>query len=102
MQRNGTMNQKTVKFGGIMKSIFNAVFMCAFCFLMMGCAAVMGDLPTISAGLTGCPPNMIAIQDENLGYFNDTWTAKCQGRTFYCTRQVRGSTTCTEAPVNDN
>jgi hypothetical protein len=69
--------------------------------LMMGCAAVMGDLPTISAGLTGCPPNMIAIQDENMGYYNDTWTAKCQGRTFYCSRTVVGkNTTCTEALIN--
>lgn len=84
-----------------MKIICNAVFMSVFCFFMMGCAAVMGDLPTISAGLTGCPPSAIAIQDESMGYFNDTWTAKCQGTTFYCTRQVRGSTTCTEA-LTDN
>jgi hypothetical protein len=68
---------------------------------MTGCVAVMGDLPTISAGLTGCPPNTIAIHDEDMGYFNDTWTATCQGRTFYCTRQVRGSTVCTEARINN-
>ena len=84
-----------------MKIIFNAVFICAFCLLMTGCAAVMGDLPTISAGLTGCPPNTIAIQDESMSYYNDTWTAKCQGRTFYCTRQVRGNTVCTEATIDN-
>jgi hypothetical protein len=84
-----------------MKIIFYAVFIYAFCFFMMGCGAVMGNLPAISAGLTGCPPNMISIHDENVGYYNDTWTAKCQGRTFYCTRQVRGITTCSEA-ILDN
>jgi hypothetical protein len=82
-----------------MKIIFNVVFIGASCFFMMGCAAVMGDLPTISAGLTGCPSNTIAIQDESMGYFNDTWTAKCEGRTFYCTRQVGGNTVCTEALI---
>jgi hypothetical protein len=57
----------------------------------------MGNLPTISAGLTGCPPETIAIHDEQFGYYNDTWTASCQGTVFYCTRQVRGTTSCTEA-----
>jgi hypothetical protein len=84
-----------------MKIIFTAGFICAACFLMMGCTAVMGNLPTISAGLTGCPPETIAIQDESIGYYNDTWTAKCQGRVFYCTRQVRGNVACTEAMINN-
>jgi hypothetical protein len=84
-----------------MKIIFNAVFICASCFLMMGCAVIIGDLPTITAGLTGCPPNTIAIQDASMGYYNDTWTATCQGRTFYCSKQVRGSTECTETILNN-
>jgi hypothetical protein len=84
-----------------MKIILSAVFICVSYFLMTGCAVIMGDLPTISAGLTGCPPNTIAIQDESMNYYNDTWTAKCQGLTFYCTRQVRGNTTCTEAIINN-
>ena len=84
-----------------MKILFTAVFICASCFLMMGCTTVMGDLPAISAGLTGCPPNTISIHNEKVGYYNDTWTANCQGRTFYCTRQVRGNTTCTEAVINN-
>jgi O-acetyl-ADP-ribose deacetylase (regulator of RNase III) len=83
-----------------MKILFTAFFICASCILMMGCTTVMGDLPAISAGLTGCPPDTIAIHDEKVGYYNDTWTANCQGRTFYCTRQVRGNTTCTEAMIN--
>lgn len=85
-----------------MKIIFNAVIICASCFLMMGCAVVMGDLPNISAGLTGCPPHTIAIQDERMGYYNDTWTAKCQGITFYCSRQVvGGGSVCSEAEINN-
>jgi hypothetical protein len=84
-----------------MKIILSAVLLCVSSFLMAGCAVIMGDLPTISAGLTGCPPHTIAIQDESMNYYNDTWTAKCQGRTFYCTRQVRGNTTCTEAIINN-
>lgn len=85
-----------------MKIIIAAACICAMCFLVMGCTTVMGNLPTISAGLTGCSPDTISIHDEEVGYYNDTWTAKCQGRTFYCTRQVRGNTTCTEAAINGN
>lgn len=84
-----------------MKIIINSAFICASCFLMMGCSAVMGDLPRISAGLTGCTPDTIAIHNERVGYYNDTWTANCQGRTFYCTRQVGGNTTCTESIINN-
>ena len=85
-----------------MKIIVSAIVICASCFLMMGCGAVMGNLPAISAGLTGCPPHTIAIQDESMGYYNDTWTVKCQGRTFYCSRAVVGkNTTCTEAEINN-
>jgi acetyltransferase-like isoleucine patch superfamily enzyme len=85
-----------------MKIILNAVFICISCFLMMGCAVLMGDLPTISAGATTCPANTITIQDESMHYYNDTWTAKCQGRTFNCTRQVKGNNTvCTEAIIDN-
>jgi hypothetical protein len=80
-----------------MKNKFTAVFLGAMCLVTMGCSTVMGNLPAVSAGLTGCPPDKIAIHDEQVGYYNDTWTATCQGRTFYCTRQVKGNTSCTEA-----
>ena len=83
-----------------MKSVCFAVLICVGSFFMMGCAAVLGDLPTISAGLTGCPPAIITIHDESMGYYNDTWTARCQGRIFYCSRQVRGSTVCTESIID--
>jgi hypothetical protein len=91
------MKQKTYKAGGVMKYILYAGIVCTSGFSMTGCAVVMGDLQTISADLTGCPPHTVAIQNENMGYFNDTWTAKCEGRTFYCTRKVRGNTICDEA-----
>jgi len=91
------MNQKTYQAAGVMKYIFCAGIVVASGFSMTGCAVVMGDLQTISADMTGCPPHAITIQNENMGYFNDTWTAKCEGRTFYCTRKVRGSTICDEA-----
>ena len=82
-----------------MRYVFFAMYISVTCFLMMGCSTIMGDLPSISAGLTGCPPDVIAIQDEKMSYYNDTWTAKCQGSTFYCVKQVRGGTTCTEAMI---
>jgi hypothetical protein len=84
-----------------MKRIISAGGICAMFVVMTGCTTVMGNLPAVSAGLTGCPPGQIAIHDEQIGYYNDTWTASCQGRTFYCTRQVRGETSCTEAISQD-
>ena len=95
------MNQKRNQDRGVMKYIFSAAIICVSCVSMTGCAVVMGDLPTISADLIGCPSQTIAIQDENMGYFNDTWTAKCEGRTYYCSRKVRGSTVCDEALINN-
>jgi len=80
-----------------MKILVTAICICVSSFLLMGCSAVMGNLPNISAGLTGCAPETVSIHDESVGFYNDTWIAKCEGRTFYCTRQVRGNTTCTEA-----
>jgi hypothetical protein len=80
-----------------MKNTFSAICLGVFCFVMTGCSAVMGNLPAVSAGLTGCPPAAITIRDEQIGYYNDTWTATCNGRTFYCTRQVKGNTFCSEA-----
>jgi hypothetical protein len=84
-----------------MKYVVKAMYLGAVCSFMMGCSAVMGNLPSVSAGLTGCPPNEIAIHDEQVGFYNDTWTATCQGRTFYCTRQVKGNTSCTEGLTQD-
>jgi O-acetyl-ADP-ribose deacetylase (regulator of RNase III) len=82
-----------------MKNVLRAVLICASCLAALGCTTVMGNLPTISAGLTGCPPDKVAIHDEQIGYYNDTWTATCQGKTFYCVRQVKGNTNCTESLV---
>ena len=94
------MNHKTYQQQGVKKYILYAGILCAATFSMTGCAVVMGDLPATSADLIGCPPQLISIQDEKLGYFNDTWTARCEGRTFYCTRKVRGSAECDEAVMN--
>jgi hypothetical protein len=99
--RRQTMNQKRYQDRRVMKYIVNAALICVSCVSMTGCAVVMGDLPTISADWTGCPPQTIVIQDEKMGYFDDTWTAKCEGRTFYCTRKVRGSTVCDESMNNE-
>jgi len=95
------MNDKTYQNRGVKNYVLYAGIMCVSFFSMTGCAVVMGDLPTISADLVGCPSQIIAIEDEKMGYFNDTWTARCEGRTFYCTRKVRGSTLCDEAVMNN-
>ena len=48
--------------------------------LLVGCT----NAHKMTAGLIGCPPNEIEITDHDIGLSQGSWTAKCKGKTFYC------------------
>lgn len=50
-----------------------------------------------TSGLVGCPEDQIAIISESGGMMANTWTAKCAGKTFYCTYQSGGKVYCKES-----
>ena len=35
-------------------------------------------------GKTGCPENAIAISNSQVGMKTASWTAECQGKTYFC------------------
>jgi len=44
-----------------------------------GCASVQSS----SSGRVGCAPSDVRVNSES-GLFSKTWTADCNGKTYYC------------------
>jgi hypothetical protein len=40
---------------------------------------------SMTSGLVGCSPAELRIEDSEIGWQTDTWTANCNGKRFYCT-----------------
>src|SRR5262245_43790452 len=60
-----------------------------------------GGLPAKTSGHIGCAEADITIENESRGWSEYTWTARCHGKTFYCST-ITGSndstqTSCKEA-----
>jgi hypothetical protein len=65
--------------------------------VLMGCASAFTLSPeqriAITSGQIGCPPEKIAIENlQRPGGGMSTWSAKCDGRTYYCSRESNKST----------
>lgn len=53
-----------------------------------------------TSGIIGCPESKIEITESSGGFTANTWTAKCEDRTFYCTYRGVGNVTCAESIVD--
>lgn len=81
-----------------MKILFKKFYTMAFyigiiCILsiMFGCISREEYLRTQTTGRVGCPPDEITIEKINtLGGLVSGWTAKCKGKTYYCTSMTSG------------
>ncbi len=60
------------------------------CALLGGCAR---DLARSSSGAIGCPPESIAVSQVSVGWSQTSWSAQCNGTTFYCSGE--GAASCT-------
>ena len=70
------------------------VILCLFA-LLSGCA--LNSMATQSSvGAIGCPEKDIIIEDFKTGLYAATWTAKCNGKTYYCSK-AKGPAVCNEA-----
>jgi len=67
---------------------------------MSGCGRlIQSTLVSTSSGLIGCPPKETIVEDYEMGTYASTWTAKCQGKTYYCSKGGGGAGAhCNEAP----
>ncbi len=50
-----------------------------------------------TSGLIGCPEEEILVTKESGGMMANTWTAECDGKTFYCTYKTGGAVFCKES-----
>lgn len=69
--------------------------------VLMGCGAFTltpEQRIAITAGKIGCPPEEITIENlQRQGGGMSTWTAKCKGRTYTCSR-ADNRNSCREVP----
>jgi len=69
--------------------------------VLCGCAALdarmVSRLQDISSGHIGCPPEAIGIPARSPTA--ETWTATCEGRTFYCSAYGGDSSVISCAPA---
>ncbi len=86
-----------------MKKSFLIVFYAAlFCFLitMSGCVSREDYLRKQTTGRIGCPPDSITIENiDTMAGLVSGWTAKCKGKTYYCSSMTSGIV-CTKADDN--
>jgi len=55
------------------------------------------------SGMTGCPPDTITFENmPGMFAYGGSFTAKCQGRTFYCQYTGDKNKSCTEAVATKN
>lgn len=52
-----------------------------------------------TSGLVGCPESKIEVVEASGGVMANTWTAECNGKTFYCTYRGAGRVNCSESIV---
>lgn len=80
-----------------MLKIYGAVLILSVAFLG-GCTI---NKVKHTSGIIGCPENMITIKESSGGLTANTWTAVCDGKTFYCTYAGMGNVTCNRSMVGD-
>jgi hypothetical protein len=65
--------------------------------ILSGCAASTPELQRLTAGKTGCPENAIAISNSQVSMKTASWTAECQGKTYFCSGDdMLGGVLCSE------
>ena len=63
---------------------------------LAGCTS-HGQREAMTSGAVGCPTGAIQISEGDMGWTTNTWTARCNNRTYYCTYISGGGTSCTPA-----
>lgn len=51
---------------------------------LSGCKASVGEYQARTAATTGCPAPSITIEGAKVTKRTSSWTATCQGKTYYC------------------
>ena len=72
------------------------IFCSIFSVTLIGCTPIV-QFQRITSGVIGYPPADIQISNANIGYMYpvNTWTAKCNGKTYLCS-ETNKSINCKE------
>lgn len=62
-----------------------------------GCGVANSMARTMTSGQIGCAPDDIIIEDLKNGMVTNSWVAKCEGKTYYCSQTSDGPANCKEA-----
>jgi hypothetical protein len=52
--------------------------------IVLGCAASTPELQRLTSSKTGCSENATKISNSQAGMKTASWTADCEGKTYYC------------------
>ncbi len=55
----------------------------------------------LTSGLIGCPEENIEVTESSGGFMANTWTAKCNEKTFYCTERSGSRVDCKQSILED-
>ena len=69
------------------------VAVCLAVLALSGCMSHEGR----TSGIIGCPVDEVKISNQQRQFQTITWQAECRGKTFYCTGDSGGGTTCAPA-----
>ena len=53
-------------------------------FALSGCAASVSSLTSATSSEIGCHPDEISVSNYKLNAYTSSWTADCNGKTYYC------------------
>ena len=79
--------------------MYRLQFLIPVLFALLGCAASTGSLQSASSSEIGCGPDEITVTNYKLNMYTSSWTAKCNGKTYYCSGSdtLKDRANCKEA-----
>lgn len=72
----------------------------AVCLLALGCVPTL-NTQAVTSGLIGCAPDEIEILAEDGDLTYRTWTARCNGKTYFCSAHARGVQSTSQASCGE-
>jgi hypothetical protein len=80
-------------------AMYRSKFLISILFALSGCAASTSSLQSASSSEIGCGPDEIVVANYKLNMYTSSWTAQCNGKTYYCSGSdtLKDRVSCKEA-----
>jgi hypothetical protein len=79
--------------------MYRSKFLIPILFVLSGCVASTSSLKSASSSEIGCDPDKITVANYKLNMYTSSWTAQCNGKTYYCSGSdtLKDRANCKEA-----